>query len=64
MMPFRGCCSTVSRIQSHYKMFTFYHSITRSSGTHLIDLGIMKGSVELGATQQFSRVQHLANNGS
>ena len=54
MMPFRGCCSTVSRLQSHYEMFTFYHSVTRSSGIHLIDLEIMKGSVELGATQQFS----------
>ena len=35
------------------RQFTFYHWVPRYSGTHFIDLGRMKGWVDLGATQWF-----------
>ena len=43
MAPFFGIGSTVSRLQSHYE--------TEIRGNHLINLGMIKGWVDLGTTQ-------------
>ena len=56
MAPFNGWGLTVSRLEPLWGGSLLYNSkFPEIPGTHFIDLGRMKGWVELGATQWFSR---------
>ena len=52
MVPFHGSGSTTSGLKSYWEEVVTT-TIPEVPGTHLIDLGKMKGLVELGGTQWF-----------
>lgn len=54
MTTFYGWGSTDSRLQSHYEDNLFSSTkYLKGPGTYLIDLGWIRGRIELGATQWF-----------
>ena len=55
MAPFYGLGSTASRLRNHYEeaVYFFTTKFAEIPGTQLIDLGRMKGWVDLGASQWF-----------